>query len=155
MLGQKHLIECHCSLSIYKDRKDIVYHKFVVYSKVNEDGSIIPKYSKCNNCGANHYVYDFCKSEVKAGKEDSDIALTIEDIKICLPEKIIKVLEQYNCTVETYEQIDDVFDQELFPIDIIINREIIEDEHRVKILKLNNKDRYKIQTETINLVIKE
>ena len=155
MIGQKHLIECHCSLPLYKNRKDIVYHKFVVYSKIDEAGNKIPKYSKCNNCGATHYVYEFCKSEVKAGKEDNDVALTIEDVKISLPDKIIKILEQYECTIDVYEQIDDVFDHDFFPIDIIINREIIEDEHTVKLLKLINKDRYKIQTEKINLVIKE
>lgn len=155
MLGQKHLIECHCTLPIYKNSKEIIYHRFVVYSRLDESGNIVPKFSRCNNCGSNHYVYEFCKSEIKIGKEDSDVALTIDDIKISLPDKIIKILEQYKCTIDVYEQIDDVFDQELFPVSIIINRTIIEDEHRVKILNLDNKNRYKIQTETINLVIKE
>ena len=60
----KHLIECHCSLIIYKKRKDTVYHKFPVYSKLDKDNNIIEKIVQCNNCGVVHKITDLCKSEI-------------------------------------------------------------------------------------------
>ena len=155
MIGQKHLIECHCSLSIYRNKNDIVYHRFSVYSKLDKKNKVIPKYSKCNNCGANHYVYEFCKSEIKNGKEDSDLSLSIEDIKISLPEKIVKILEQYDCDISIYEEIDHMYDLSYFPHNVVIKREIIDDEHTVKILSFEKNDRFKILTEKIGTIIKE
>ena len=69
MPGIKHLIECHCYLAIYKKQINPVNHKFPVYSKIDDNGNVIKKNVKCNNCDAFHLVYDLCKSEIKAGKE--------------------------------------------------------------------------------------
>ena len=99
MIGQNHLIECHCVLPLYKDKKPVLYHKFVVYSKTGEGGKIIPKYVNCNNCGITHYVYEICKSDIKVGKEEISSVLSIEDIKICLPENLVKILEKQNTSL--------------------------------------------------------
>ena len=29
-MSQRHLVECHCVLPLYKDKKPIIYHKFAV-----------------------------------------------------------------------------------------------------------------------------
>jgi len=47
----KHLVECKCSLPQFRERDIPVPHSFVVFSVVNEDGSIQPSYAECNNCG--------------------------------------------------------------------------------------------------------
>jgi len=60
--GMKHLIECHCILSQYRDRQDAIYHKFIVFSEVDEGDTVIPKFVNCNNCGICHNVIDLCKS---------------------------------------------------------------------------------------------
>ena len=68
MSGQRHLIECHCVLPIYKNKKPVVYHKFAVYSFFDEKTSkVIPKYVNCNNCGVTHLIEEFCKSKIKLG----------------------------------------------------------------------------------------
>ena len=80
MPGIKHLIECHCYLAIYKKHHNPVNHKFPVYSKVDEDGVVVKKNVKCNNCDAFHFVYDLCKSEIKAGKDQSNLIITKDDL---------------------------------------------------------------------------
>ena len=40
MKGIKHLIECHCTLKIFERRRNQVYHKFTVYSKIDDTGRI-------------------------------------------------------------------------------------------------------------------
>ena len=64
----KHLIECQCTLKIFENKTKPLYHKFVVFSLL-EDENIEEKYVTCNNCDIVHRVYDICKSEIKWGKE--------------------------------------------------------------------------------------
>tara|TARA_R110002153_G_scaffold262632_1_gene423612 strand:+ start:90 stop:563 length:474 start_codon:yes stop_codon:yes gene_type:complete len=153
MIGQKHLIECHCSLPIFKDKEAIIYHKFVVYSRFDERGNIIPKYSQCSNCGANHYVFEICRSEIKVGREDNNIALTIEDIAIGLPDKIINVLKKYECGIEVYEEVNDVIENNLYPHSVVVNRELVDDSYEIKIINLVSQDKIKIEAERISRVI--
>jgi len=154
MLGCKHMIECHCILPIYKDVKPTIYHKFVTYSKIDESSKIIPKYVNCNNCGITHYVYEICKSDIKVGKEDIKSIRTIEDLSLNLPDKLIKILEKHDCSIEDYELIEDILDQEVFPSELIINREIIDEEHHIKLLKINSSKKFKIESEVIKTIVR-
>lgn len=154
MIGHKHLIECHCVLPLYKNVKPVVYHKFSVYSKI-QSNKIIPKYVNCNNCGITHYVYEICKSDIKVGKEDIRSSRTIEDVKFSMPDKIVNILEEYNRNIDDYELIEDILEEKLFPYDIVINREIIDEEHHIKILSILSEKKFKIKSETISTIIKE
>ena len=148
------MIECHCILPIYKDATPTIYHKFITYSKIDENGKIIPKYVNCNNCGITHYVYEICKSDIKIGKEDIKSIRTVEDIKISLPDKIIDILENHDCSIEDYELVEDVFEQELFPSELIIKREIIDEEHHIKLLKISSMKKFKIESEIIKTIMR-
>ena len=152
--GNKHLVECHCVLPIYKDNKPIIYHKFAVYSKLDENGRVIPKYANCNNCGILHSVYELCKSNIKVGKEDIASVTTIDEIALSFPGKLNKILEKYTCTINIYEEIDHVLEDKIFPTEIILSREIIEDEHHVKIIEISGNERFKIKSEKISTIIK-
>ena len=150
-IGQRHLVECHCILPIYKDKKPEVYHKFSVYSRINKkNGKIIPKYVNCNNCGITHYVYEFCKTEIKIGKEDIGSARNINEISLGLPQKIVQVLESYNASIDLFEEIEDIFDQEIFPKSLVVKREIIDENYNLKILKILGKDKFKIISEILD-----
>ena len=155
MIGTKHLIECHCVLPIYKNRKPIFYHKFTAYSKYSDSGKIIPKYANCNNCGATHYIYEICKSDIKVGNEDTSSVRKISDIEISLPDKISKILSENNREIANYEMIENIFDNELFPSELIVSRNIIDENHHIKILKIIDKDKFKIMSEVITTIIKE
>jgi len=149
MRGQKHLIECHCVLPLYKGVKPIVYHKFSVYSKIDDAGKIIPKYVNCNNCGITHLVYELCKSEIKVGSEEIGSVRSIQDIEISLPEKLVKILSEYNATIDLYEEVEDVIDNDLYPSSIVLKRDIVDDKHNLKILNLESSKKIKILSETI------
>ncbi len=154
MIGHKHMIECHCILPIYKDTKPTIYHKFITYSKIDGGGKIIPKYVNCNSCGITHYVYEICKSDIKVGKEDIKSIRTIEDLSLGLPDKLVEILEKHDCAIEDYELVEDILDHEIFPAELIINREIIDEEHHIKLLKMYSMKKFKIESEVIKTIVR-
>ena len=154
MSGQRHLIECHCILPIYKNRQKPIYHKFAVYSLIDEKtGNVQPKYVNCNNCGVTHYVKEFCKSEIKIGKEDIKSVRVIREVSLSLPEKILKLLDEYNCTIDIYEEVEDVIESRDYPRDLVIKREIVDEKYHLKILRIISESRYKISSETIDDIV--
>ena len=154
MSGQRHLIECHCVLPLYKNAKPVVYHKFAVYSLFDEKTSkVTPKYVNCNNCGVTHYVDEFCKSEIKLGKEDVKSIRSIKEVSFSLPEKLTNVLKEYNSTIDIYEESEDIIENHLFPKNIIIKREIIDDIHHLKVLTFSSENKFKITSEVLNNTI--
>lgn len=152
--GHKHLVECHCILPVYKNSIPRIYHKFSVYSRLDDDGGIVPKYANCNNCGILHDIYEICKSNIKIGKEDIGSVTTIDEIALSFPEKLNKILEKYTCTIDVYEEIEHVLEDKIFPTEIILSREIIEDEHHVKIIEITGGEKFKIKSEKITTIVK-
>ena len=150
LIGQKHLIECHCVLPLYRNKQEKIYHKFLVYNKFDDNSELIPKYVKCNNCDIIHYVYEICKSEIKFDGDGYGSVLEIEDLKLSLDEKIVKVLEMYDCDITAYELISDAIDKNIFPIELVLKRNIINEEYHVKILKLNSESKFVITSEKID-----
>lgn len=103
MQGIKHLVQCHCVLPQYKNAADPVFHKFVVFSIVDDSDTVQPKFAQCNNCGVVHKVVDICKSELTS-KEEARSIPSIEDIKFSITPELSRVLETYQCDIATWEQ---------------------------------------------------
>ena len=148
MSGIKHLIECHCILPQYKKRKDPLYHKFTVYSKL-KDNNVETKYAQCNNCGIIHKVYDICKSEIVVGKEDYNVGLTIEEMSMQLSDKLRNLLTVNNCDYATWEQILDIMETSRWKESVVIKRDIIDSKENIKILTILSEDKIKISTRSI------
>ena len=154
MSGQRHLIECHCVLSIYKNKDPAIYHKFSVYSIFDEKtNNVIPKYANCNNCGVTHLVDELCKSKIQIGKEDITSLRSLEEIELSLPVKLTKFLKQYNPTIDVLEEIEDIFNNNSFPKGLVIKREVIDEKYNVKILNLMSSERFTIASEILNNTI--
>ena len=153
-LGVKHLIECHCTLKIYEKNKNIqdhLYHKFCVYSNVDDTGKIIEKIAKCNNCSTLHRVYDYCKSElIEPGKDENITAINIDDIKLQLSDKLNKILDQYNVDISTWEQTLDIIDKEAWNQYVVLSREVIDQKYHVKVLQILGESKVKIISKVIN-----
>lgn len=149
MPGIKHLLECHCYLAIYKKSNRQINHKFPVYSKIDEDGKIIPKNVKCNNCEALHYVYDICKSEFKAGKDQSNIVLNINDLSSMLPQNITNYLIENNCDISTWEHIKDIIDEKRWNESIVIKRDIIDEKQQIKFITINKELKIEVKIDLI------
>ncbi len=101
--GMKHLVKCRCVMHQFKKMKDPPRHQFIVFSILNDDSTVVPKFAQCNNCGLIHKVVDICKSEIIEKKEDSQLVLGIEDIKVSIGERISNLLESNRCDLPTWE----------------------------------------------------
>ena len=147
----KHLIECHCILSIYKNRTKPVYHKFPVFSIVEED-EIKEKYVLCNNCDIVHRVFEANKSEIKWGNEGhKSLVTTKEDIKFNLEnqgmERLVTILELNNVDISDWELIDYLLENNLEG-QVVIDKKEIENSINYKYLEIKN-GKYKIKNDIV------
>jgi hypothetical protein len=154
MPGVKHLIDCHCVLALYKQKEKIINHKFPVYSKVDNNGLIIPKLAKCNNCDTLHNVYDICKSEIKAGKDQTNVVVTKDDLSLMLPDKLSNLLIKIDSDISVWEHVCDIIEEERWNEIVVIKRDIVDENHVVKILEILSEDKFKIKSEIINSILR-
>lgn len=101
--GLKHLVECHCVLPQHRDRQDPPYHRFVVFSVI-EDDVVVPKNVACNNCGVVHRVFDVSKSHVALGDDDASAVMSIDDVSLSLPLNVSEMLKSYQVSLPTWEE---------------------------------------------------
>ena len=148
MRGTKHLIQCHCILPQYRNVKDPVFHKFAVFSMIDDSDTVVVKYAECNNCGAAHKVYDLCKSEIVVGKDEVRTQLSIDDFKHSLPESLYDLLIQYNKDLPDFEYSQHVLDNEMWDSHLILTREEIDAHVQGKSLKFISKDKFRIESYT-------
>jgi len=150
MQGQQHLIQCHCILPQYRGRKDPVFHKFIVFSVVDDSDTVIPKYVQCNNCGSVHKVHDICKSEIAWGKDELNTVNTIEDVGRGLTSDIRDVLTSYACELYTWEHVLFIYLNKLWGQTVVLTRDTINDDVQGKILRLNAADEILIENYIIS-----
>ena len=151
MKGTKHLIQCHCVLPQYRKMVDPIFHKFVVYSKIDEDEKVEHKLVRCNNCDAVHRIIDLCRSEIVTKIEDTDVIVDIEELKLGIPDKLNKILEKNNCDIATFEAIDHVLEEESWGSEIVISRQTQGEKINLKILQVKGEDKFRMKTESIEI----
>ena len=146
MHGIKHLIECHCILPQYRFRKDPIFHRFIVFSIIDDGDTVVPKFAQCNNCGAVHNVIDICKSEIFPGKDEIKSLRTIDDIKLSLPNDIVDLLNSYSCPLPTWEQTEFIFQEQDWGAEIVLIREELDEIVTGKLLKIENGTAFKVES---------
>ena len=139
------MIECRCVLSQYKKSTTPIYHKFIVFSVVDQD-KVKTSFAQCNNCGIIHKIIDLCKSEIMNGKEQMSSLETIEDIKISLPEDLSSVLENYSCELPNWQHTKFIFENARWGENIVLVREELDSEVQGKFLTIAAYDKFKIET---------
>lgn len=146
MQGYKHLVECHCVLPQYRKMVNPVFHKFVVFSLIDDEGNVIPKMSQCNNCGAVHKVVDICVSEIVPGKDETRSVVTKNDIARSLSKQLVEILEEYQLDVADYEMAKHIVENQLWGSIIILSKEAEESGGFTgKTLKFTEPDRFRIE----------
>ena len=148
MRGLKHLIQCHCILPQYRKMKDPLFHKFVVFSVVDEEDKVIEKFCHCNNCGVVHKIHDLCKSEIVVGRESSMSVMTKNDIKLSLPANLSKILETYECDLPVWEEVQFYYETNLEAPPIILTKEEFKGTVTGKVLHMLGSTKVKIESFT-------
>jgi len=151
--GIKHLIECNCSLPQFRNRPERVFHKFLVFSIIDENNRVIPKYVQCNNCGSIHKVVEIGKSEF-TGRDESHALLTIEDIKLSIPSDIRDILDDYRLELPYWEEVAFIYENQRWGSTVILSSE--EEEPGVKVtktIKFIGPGSAKIETSTDQTII--
>ena len=146
--GIKHLIQCHCVLPQFRNTNPPVFHKFVVFSLV-EDDQVKEKISQCNNCGILHRVTDQCRSEILFGKEASSSVRTIEDIELGLPERLAAYLKSQNVDLATWEQVEWLVENAI-ESEVVIRRDEQANRTNLKILTIKKDGSFKTRNEIIS-----
>lgn len=146
MKGIKHLVQCHCILPQYKNRKEPIFHKFPVFSIVDDSDTVILKYAECNNCGAAHKVYDICKSEILVGKDEIRSKMSIEDFKFSLPSDLYDLLNHYEREIVDYEYSQFIIDNKQWDSTLVLSREELDDSTQGKILRFLEDQKFRIES---------
>lgn len=120
--GIRHLIECNCILPQFKNRQPVVWHKFPVFSIIDKNNNVIPKFSQCSNCGIIHKITEIGVSEITL-RENMKAIRTINDIKIGLQQDIAGLLEQYNVDLSVWEEAEFIIDNKKWGSTIILSKE--------------------------------
>jgi len=145
MEGIKHLIECHCILPQYKNKENPLYHKFVAFSVIDESDTVLATYAQCNNCDTIHKIYDICKSEIIAGKDESAAVEQINDIQISLPSSLFELFENYQLEISDYQYARFVLENKLWDSTIILSSENEDETKSGKLLRFVAEDQFRVE----------
>ena len=143
--GQKHLIKCRCVLPQFKARQEPPAHQFVVFSAMNDEGEISPKYSQCNNCGVIHKVVDICKSEILSGKEHMNSLIKIEDVKPSLHSNFSNILDSNNADLATWEAVQFVVENKRWGDIVVLTTDVEGDEIHGKYIRILGESMCKVE----------
>ena len=147
----RHLIECQCILPIYAKNTKIIYHKFPVFSIIDDEENVKEKHVKCNNCDIIHRVYGYGKSELIWGEEGlKGYLINKDDIRFNLElsgnENIANLLEKYNSDVSIWEFVDYIIENNISD-NVLLNKEEMSTTINCKYLIFENgKPRFKSET---------
>lgn len=144
MEGYKHLIECHCVLPQFRKMAEPIFHKFVVFSEVDDSGAVVAKLARCENCGAVHKVHDICSSEIMTSKEDSRNVLTKKDIAPALPKQLVELLEEYGLGIADYEAARFYIENQKWGSNIVLTREQEEEGSSGKLLVFSGPEKFRV-----------
>ena len=143
-VGQKHLLQCHCILPQYRKNPVPVFHKFVVFSVIEND-VVVPTYVQCNNCNAVHKVFDVCKSEIIPGRDELRSVTTLEEVKMSVPEDLASLLTTYECELPVWEHARFAINEKQWGTKIILTRDLIEDESQGKMLTIQSESKFLLE----------
>jgi hypothetical protein len=143
--GMRHLIECNCVLPQYSKMKNPIFHKFPVFSVIDENNKVIEKIVGCNNCGIVHKITEIGVSEITK-KENMKSARTIEEIKYGLPDNFSGLLEQHNCDISVWEEVEFNLEEGKWDSFVVLSQEEIDEDTHGKIMIIKGPSLLKIES---------
>lgn len=145
--GLKHLVTCRCVLPQFKRREDPPQHQFVVFSVVQDDGTVTTKFAQCNNCGIIHKVTEINRSEV-VSRESMGSLTTVDDMKLGMPAQLANALEAADVDVATWEHARYVWDNKLWGSFVVLSTDEEDGLRQGKYIQILGENMFKIDTFT-------
>lgn len=152
--GLKHLITCRCILPQFKRMPDPPLHQFTVFSVINDDDTVAPKFVQCNNCGVVHKVIDVCRSEIVYGREAMESIVKIDDIKLSLPPNLAAVLEANDVDLPSWEAAQFALENEQWGSFIVLKTDEESGVRVGKYVRILSKTMFKVESFTLDEVLK-
>lgn len=118
----KHLVQCKCILQQFKRMPSPPFHKFIVFSEIEESGKIVPSMAQCPNCGVVHKVEEVGVSTVLK-KEDLSSVLKPEEIRDSLPEKVKNAISGYDLELHQLQEINFILENKAWGKSVILTKE--------------------------------
>lgn len=154
MIGQKHLIKCRCVLLQYKKMQNPPSHQFTVFSVINDSDKVNISYAQCPNCGVIHKITEIGKSEILQNKEAMSSLITIDDIKLSLPENLKNILEKNSADLPTWEAAQFIHENKQWGNFVVLTSETEGNTKQIKYLRILGESLYKIENHTKEEIIK-
>lgn len=146
-MGVKHLIKCVCVLPQLSKMKNPPSHEFPVFSTYDDDSQEFDtSYVQCTNCGVVHKIIDLCESVILKGKDELRTVAKIDDVKNVIPEKIAKVLEQYEVDMATWQNVAWIVESSSWGQSVVLASEYIDGVKQGKSLTIIGRELYKINS---------
>ena len=120
---------------------------------MDDSDQVATKYAQCPACGIIHKVYDICKSEIMNGRENLSSIMTIDDIKMGLPEQLTATLERHDVDYATWEQVKWIFETEQWGQHVVLSTDIVEGLKQVKYLRILGKGLFQMNSHTGDVYI--
>lgn len=140
-----HMVECSCVLPQFLTTIPIVWHKFVVFTEINPDGSVKPHYAQCNNCQAIHKIIEIFKPTERVNKETTMLIPTIEDIEGQLPEKYSSLLKRYHVQLYIWQTVKFLIENKKWGTAVLLTKEKEGKEVAGKFLVLLSEEMFKLE----------
>lgn len=146
--GQKHLVKCRCILPQFKAMVHPITHQFSVFSVIDDDENVVPKFVQCPNCGVIHKVVDILNSEIIQGREHMSSILSIEEIKQSIPTRLDAVLESNDADRATWEAVKFAFDNKVWGTTVVITSDLEDGMRQGKYVFIVGENLFKIESFT-------
>lgn len=142
----KHMVECKCILPQFKKLKDPIFHKFIVFSELEEDTAAVKlSYSQCPHCGAIHKVKEIGISDIL--NKDTMLSIpTVDELKMDLPEKLSILLERNQCEIHSWQEAKFIIENKLWGRTLLLTKERDAETTIGKYLIILDRDVYKMET---------
>tara|TARA_R110000824_G_scaffold60853_3_gene162326 strand:+ start:6139 stop:6471 length:333 start_codon:yes stop_codon:yes gene_type:complete len=101
---------------------------------------------QCNNCETVHKIYDLCKSEIIAGKDESAVVEKPSDVAISLPNQLSELFENYSLDVSDYQLARHILDHDLWEQTIILSKETEDGLTTGKVLKILGPQKFRVDS---------
>jgi hypothetical protein len=121
-------------------------HRFIVFSTINDDGTVNQKYSQCNNCGVIHKITDICTSEIIANKDHMNSIIRIEDIKPSLHPNFVGILESSGADIATWEAVQFIVENKKWGEFVVLTSEVEGDDIHGKYIRVLGESFCKVES---------